>query len=107
MYLIGINDFSFIKIAHQSAMYDGKRFWSEIRGLEYDAQLHEATIIPDYETAQELFQEIQSNINAIEVTNHDIVGEIFDKKDGFDKTCYISKLKIYELIPTLVTREGE
>lgn len=107
MYLIGINDFDFIKITHQSTMCDGKHIWNEVRNLEYETPLHEATIIPNYESAEKLLKEIQDNVEKIKVSNNNIIGEILDKDNGFDKTKYVKELKIYELIPTLVDKDGE
>lgn len=99
MYLIGINDFEFIKVTYNKTMYDGKSIWTEIRNLEYGTPMHEATIVPDYEIAEELLKEIQNNVEKIRWTSSSIIGEIFDRENGFDSKEYVSKLKVYELIP--------
>lgn len=99
MYVIGRNDFYFIKITHNNTLYDGINIWSEIRSLEYNATLDKATIINDYDKAEELLKEIQDNVENIDFSNYSIIGEILDREHSFDKVGYSKELKIYELVP--------
>ena len=102
MYVIGKNDYEFIRIVHSEPMYDGQKLWSEISNIEYDAPLHEATIISDYEKAKELLKEIKDKCESIKFRNFSIIGEILDRQHGFDKSKYVSELKVHILCPTEV-----
>lgn len=92
MYVIGKNDYEFIRIT----------YWpQEVRTLEYAAPLNKATIISNYEDAKKLLKEIQNNINNIDVINHRIIGNIVDKNNSFNKVAYSRDLRIFELVPML------
>ena len=104
MYVIGKNDYEFIKITHSKPMYDGKKIWSEISKIEYDAPLHEATIISDYESAEKMLKEIKEKYESIQFRDFSIIGEILDREHGFDKAKYVEELKIYLLLPTEVSK---
>jgi hypothetical protein len=80
-------------------LYDGRKLWNEIRDIEYDAPLDKATIINDYDRAEELLKEIKSNVENINFSNNSIIGEILDRENSFDKVDYSKELKIYELLP--------
>lgn len=101
MYVIGRTDYDFIKVARTDAMYDGHELWNEVHKVEYEANLANATIIPDLEVAKQLIEDIQSNVEYIEFTNNSVVGEILDK-ESFDKVSYSKQLKLYEVVPRLV-----
>ena len=58
------------------------------------------TIIFDFDTAKEIIAEIKSNYNNIKFDNSNIVAQVLDKQKGFKFD--VSKLKIFELIPTEV-----
>lgn len=104
MYVLGRNDYDFIKVTYSATLYDGQKIWNEVRNLEYETPLHKATIIPNYEDAEKLLEEIQSNVENIKFTNNSIIGEILDKEHSFDKNNYTKELKIYELMPVVVDR---
>lgn len=104
MYVIGRTDYDLIKVAHTDTMYDGHKIWNEVRQVEYEADLRNATILQDHEAAKQLLQHIQSNVEEIKFTNITIIGQIIDTKSDFDKVAYSKHLKIYELVPTLVEK---
>lgn len=104
MYVIGRNDFEFIRIRYTKPMYDGHEIWTEIATIEYNTSLNEATIIPDHNDAKELLKRIKEKCESIKFENADIIGEILDKKHRFDKLKYISELKIYVLLPTEISK---
>lgn len=104
MYVIGKNEYEFIEITYQPTMYDGKNYWKEIHCLEYDAPLNQATIIINYEDAEEILKEIQDNAENIKFTNNNIIDDILDKKHSFDKISYSKELKIYKLSPVVVNK---
>ncbi len=101
MYVIGRNDFEFINITHRETLYDGRKVWSEVRKLEYETPLDKATIINNYDEAEELLKEIQVNVENINFSNNDIIADILDKEYSFNKVSYSKELKIYELVPVL------
>lgn len=103
MYAIGITDYDFIKVVRSDTLYDGLKIWSEVRDVEYGANLAESTVFVDLEVAEKILQEIQSNVEEIQFSNNDVIGEVIDK-ESFDKVAYSRELKIYELVPTLVER---
>ena len=105
MYVIGINDFYFIKITHKNTLYNGRKLWCEIANLEYNAPLDKATIINDYDKAEELLKEIQDNVENIKFSNNSVIGEILDREHSFDKVAYSKELKIYELVPVAYSRK--
>lgn len=102
MYVIGTNEFSFIRITDKATLYDGRKIWGEIKALEYEASLHQATILPNYEDAEKLLSEIQNSVDKIKFANNNIIGEILDKQNDFDKIAYSKELGIYELMPVKV-----
>ena len=104
MYVIGRNDYEFIKITHSKPMYDGQKIWSEIIGIEYDAPLHDATIILEYEKAKIMLKQIKDKCEIIKFKNSSIIGEILDRQHGFDKSKYVEELKIYLLSPTEISK---
>ena len=69
MYIIGRNDFDFVKIKYTDTLYDGQKIWNEIRSLEYSVPLNRATIINDYDIAKELLEEIQNNVENIKFSS--------------------------------------
>lgn len=105
MYVIGISEFNFIKIVDRTTMCDGRSLWSELRTLEYEAPLHQATILPNYEDAEKLLNEIQNNVEKIKFRNNNIIGEILDKQNSFDKVAYSKSLEVYELMPVKVKED--
>lgn len=102
MYVIGRNDFEFIKITYIETLYDGRKVWREVKNLEYEVPLDKATIINNYDKAEELLKEIQGNVKNINFSNNNIIADILDKEHSFDKVCYSKELKIYELMPVVV-----
>ena len=106
MYVIGKSDYEFIKISHSAPMYDGRKTWNEIQQIECEAPLSNATIIGDYEHAEEILNAIRFNIENIDVVNYSVIGEILDREKNFDKIAYSKELKIYELVPMLVTEKN-
>lgn len=105
MYAIGTDEFSFIKIVEKATMYDGRKIWGEVKGLEYETPLHKATVMPNYEDAEKLLNEIQNNAEKIKFENNNIIGQIIDKENSFDKVAYSKKLEIYELLPVKANSE--
>lgn len=102
MYTIGISDYEFIKITHTENMYYNGNFWTEIKNIEYNTNLKNSTIFSDYDDAVSTLEDITKNFENVIFKNSDIIFEIVDRNKGFDKKDYVSKLKIYSLIPTLV-----
>lgn len=100
-YVIGANELDFIKITN-NLLYDGRRMWNEVKSVEYEIPLDEATIIKNYDEAKRVIEDIQNNTENIKFFNHSIIGEILDREHSFDKVSYSKELKIYELMPVEV-----
>lgn len=101
-YVIGKTDCNFIQIKF-NAMWDGmSKLWDEIGRVRYDCSLEEATVINGYNEAKEILSEIQNRISEIDFDNISIIGQIIDNEKKFNKVEYAKKLKIFELVPTLV-----
>lgn len=107
MYVIGKSEYELIKISKNDVMCDGKNLWTEIKCVEYNTSLLDATIINCYDKAVDILNEIQENVNDIRFTNYSIIDNIIDKENSFDKIEYSKQLKIFELIPTLVETKKE
>lgn len=101
-YVIGKTDYNFIQIKFCTMWDGGGTLWNEIEKVSYDCFIEEASIIKGYDNAKEILSEIQDRISEIDFSNISILGEIIDKEKGFDKDDYAKKLKIFELVPTLV-----
>ena len=101
-YVIGKTDYNFIQIKF-STMWDGmSKLWDEIDRVRYDCSLEEATVINGCNEAKEILSEIQNRISEIDFDNISIIGQIIDNEEKFNKVEYAKKLKIFELVPTLV-----
>lgn len=101
MYVIGTNSYNFIKI-DVDVLYDGQKIFNQVRAIEYEATLLQATMISSYNEAERIIKEIQDNIEQIYVANISIIGEILAKDKSFDKVAFSKTLKVYELVPTEV-----
>lgn len=101
-YVIGVTDYEFIQIKSE-LMWDGrKNFWTAVKNVLYDCFFEDATIINDYDKANEVLSEIQNRVSEIDFSNISILGQMIDEENNFDKAEYAKKLKIFELVPTLV-----
>ena len=101
MYVIGVNDYSFINIIREEVLWDGKDTWSEIKVIGYDYLLDGAKIFGSYEHASGVLEKIKNNVEAIRFQNASLIGDLIDKDNSFDKLSYVKELKIYELVPVL------
>lgn len=91
MYVIGVNEWDFINVILN------KQF-DVIERIQYNANLGEATIFPNYEIANEILKEIKKRKNKILFRNNLVLEGILDKRNG--KKFNVDTLKIYELVPT-------
>lgn len=100
MYVIGTDEYSFIRIMNYQTFYDAHRMWSEIIYIEYKTPLHQATIFNTYDKAESILKEIKDNVENITFGNYNIIA-VLDKdlERSFDKIAYSNKLKIYKLTP--------
>lgn len=95
MYVIGVNDFSFLNITSRMLM-DSCGFWDEIEKVVYDCNLRKATMIQDYKTVIKIIKEIKDRKDEILFENDSICGEILDRGKKFD----VENLKVYQLVTT-------
>lgn len=93
MYVIGISEYSFIKIKTKMMMDCSIK----IDTIEYECDLEKSTLLPSYEVAFKALNEIQERESEIRFRNESILGEILDIGKEFD----VGKLRIYSLIPHL------
>lgn len=103
-YVIGREGYnSFIRIVYITRIDTRTlKMYTKIEKVFYNCLLREATIIPSYDEAKRVLNEIQNRISEIDFSNDLIIDQIIDKKKGFDKTAYAEELKIYNLVPTLM-----
>lgn len=102
MYVIGVNEWDFVSIKSRAMMTWGScKVWNEVESVAYECDLTKATIIPDYELATKIVDEIKTRKDEIKFENGNIIGQILDKEHG--KEFDVDKLKVYELIPTECT----
>lgn len=94
MYVVGVNDFSFLNIKSKMLM-NCCGFWDEVEKVVYGCNLRKATILTNYEEATKIIEEIKNRKDEILFENDDILEEILDKGKEFD----VNKLKIYQLVP--------
>lgn len=105
MYVIGKTNKSFIRIKLRTMlddMYDMYDVYDEIYKVVYDCDMNHATLIDDYDEANEILDEIHSRIGEIKFYNMSTIGQAIDEEKGFNKVDYAQELKIFQLIPTLV-----
>lgn len=95
MYVIGVDEFSFLNIKSKILMNSCK-IWNEIDKVVYDCNLERSTMMPDYETAIKVIKEIKDRKDEILFENDSICGEILDRGKKFD----VEKLKVYQLVVT-------
>lgn len=105
MYAIGKSDYDFIKIERIATLADERKIWSEIRIVEYDASLYNATIFRDLDRAEQTIEELRNHADRIKFRNNNALDEILNRERSFDKLAYIEELKIYKLIPIKVDRK--
>ena len=99
MYVIGVNEWDFVNIKSRTMMtWESCKTWNEVEKVTYEYNLAKATILPDYELATKIVEEIRTRKDEIKFVNDNIIGQILDKENGikFD----VDKLKVYELVPT-------
>lgn len=89
MYVIGINEYDFLRIIMES---------DKVEKVRYECYLGNATIFPAYEIAVEILKEIKERKNEILFMNDNPICQILDKKKG--KEFNVDELKIYNLVPT-------
>lgn len=102
MYVIGKTKHNFIRIQLRSMMDDMYNIYDAIYHVVYDCDVNEATLINDYDKANQILDEIQNRIDEINFSNINIVGQVIDEREGFNKVDYAKELKIFKLVPTLV-----
>lgn len=93
MYVIGTSEYSFIKIWTKMMMDCSIK----IDTIEYECDLEKSTLLPSYESAFKMLNEIQERKSKIRFINESILGELLDRGKEFD----VGKLRIYNLIPHL------
>ena len=102
MYVIGVNEWDFVSIKSRTIMTrESCKVCNEVERIAYGCDLTKATIIPDYELATKIVDEIKARKDEIKFENGNIIGQILDKEHG--KEFDVDKLKVYELIPTECT----
>ena len=102
MYVIGVNEWDFVSIKSRTMMArESCKVCNEVERIAYGCDLTKATIIPDYELATKIVDEIKARKDEIKFENGNIIGQILDKEHG--KEFDVDKLKVYELIPTECT----
>ena len=115
MFVIGINEFEFLKVTRKVRLYDyeissgvtqTKKESVEVAKVKYDADLDEASMFKNYEDAKATVKEIQDNIENIKFENQNDLLNILDENDGFNKKKYSKQLKIYELEPVFVSEKS-
>ncbi len=94
MYVIGVNDFSFLNIKLRTLISRCK-LWNEVEKVVYDCDLDKATFYKNHEDAIKVIEEIKNKKYEILFENNNILGEILDKGNFFD----VDKLKVYQLTP--------
>lgn len=98
MYVIGLDKWNFLKIELRTMMsWKTGKTWNEITKVYYECDLNTATVLPNYEDAENLLEKINNIKNKNIFENNNIIGQIIDKKNG--NRIKINDLKIYELIP--------
>lgn len=102
MYVIGKTNKSFIRIKLRAMLDDMYNIYDEIYHVVYDCDVNEATLINDYDEANKILDEIQNRIDEINFSNINIVGQVIDEREGFNKVDYAKELKIFSLVPILV-----
>lgn len=114
MYVIGTNEWNFLKIKSRTMMGSVKhenilnfiqmmkcescKIWNEVEMAIYDCDLYNATIFPNYDAAAKIVAEIKKRKDGIMFENSCIIGQILDKENG--KEFDVDELKVYELVPT-------
>ena len=102
MYVIGVNECDFVSIKSRAMItLESCKVWNEVEMIAYGCDLTKATIIPDYDLATKIVDEIKARKDEIKFENGNIIGQILDKEHG--KEFDVDKLKVYELIPTECT----
>lgn len=98
MYVIGLDKWNFLKIELRTMMsWKTGKTWNEIAKVCYECDLNTATVLSNYEDAENLLEKIKNIKNENIFENNNIVGQIIDEKSG--NRIKINDLKIYELIP--------
>lgn len=102
MYVIGVNEWDFVNIKSRTMMtWQSYKTWNEVEKVTYECNLTKATILPDYELAVKIVEEIKTRKDEIEFENDSIIGQILDKEHGNEFN--VDALKVYELVPTECT----
>lgn len=102
MYVIGKTNKNFIRIKMRSMLDDMYNIYNEICRVVYNCDVENATLINDYDEAKEILDEIRTRIDEINFYNINIVDQVVDEENGFNKVDYAKELKIFQLIPTCV-----
>lgn len=98
MYVIGLNEWNFLKIKLRTMMpWEACKTWNEIVKVYYECDLNTASVLPNYEDAENLLEKIKNIKNENIFENNNIIGQIVDEKNG--NRIKVDELKIYELIP--------
>ena len=99
MYVIGLNEWNFLKIKLRTMMlWETCKTWNELEKIHYECDLNTATVLPNYKNVENLLEEIKNRKNEIVFENNNIIGQIIDRKNGY--RINVDELKIYELVPT-------
>lgn len=96
MYVIGLNEWNFLKIKLRTMM-SWEECLDEIVKVYYECDLTTASVLPNYEDAENLLEKIKNIKNENIFENNSIIGQIIDEKNG--NRIRVDELKIYELIP--------
>ena len=117
MYVIGTDEWHFIKVKRKN-MYDGKSVFWIVDEVVYNIPNKEDcknnsmsiiksnfTIFDDLKYTKETLSEIKNNKYEIRFENNFIIESIIDKQNN--KKIDVDTLKIYELVPTEITESEE
>ena len=97
MYVIGLDKWNLLKIKLRTMRsWETCKIWNEIAKVYYECDLNTATVLPNYEDAENLLEKIKNIKNENIFENNNIFGQIIDKKNG--NRIKVDDLKIYELI---------
>lgn len=98
MYVIGLDKWNFLRIKLKTMMsWETCKTWNEITKVYYECDLNTATVLPNYENAENLLEKIKNVKDENIFENDNIIGKIIDEKNG--NRIKVDELKIYKLIP--------
>lgn len=105
LYVIGVNEYDFIKVGGIMVPSNSKEYIGlndYITNVYYEVSVEQASKYFSWQDAENHLIQIKQNIENIQFNNDNVIGNVIDKENGFDKFSYANSLKIYNLVPKLV-----